>query len=498
MQGFKINTEDKNFIMLFAGLAFLYVLPMLIANTPYNDDFCRILTGNSWDDDGRLLPSLLMRFLVHSTTIYDPAPLPLLLSIPIFTMGGFMIKKLFIDVDNDFIAAIIAFGFIFNPFLVRLFVYQLDSLGLALSLVLLIVPFALTLPDSNKKRLKYHAACILCIFLSMNSYQASLGFFMSLAVIELVYSAYKNQFKGIFKTLLNRVMQLVLAFIVYKLFLKLFFIANIARRAANSETVELSSQGLQQFFDNCLQMTTSILLSLSQMQTILLGLLFTINIVFVVHLYKKNVLAAKINPAAKIALLIITITPLIIFAFSFIHMAVLKDSSSLNLQVLTSFSGVTTFLLLVPSWSIKNKKIVCLLVVPVVLTSLGFSYISGNLVKIESDFHQPLIASIVTDINNSNPGKYTKLYYSGQLPHSRYFNRVIKIFPMMSTLDTNNPWAFKYRLPYYGCGLHIDNYQDIDQKPLETAVNIATLPIIAKNHYYTLYQYNSDLLLKFK
>ncbi|WP_031485335.1 glucosyltransferase domain-containing protein [Maridesulfovibrio frigidus] len=498
MQGFKINTEDKNFIMLFAGMAFLYVLPMLIANTPYNDDFCRILTGNSWDDDGRLLPSLLMRFLVHSTSIYDPAPLPLLLSIPIFTMGGFMIKKLFIDVDNAFIAAIIAFGFIFNPFLVRLFIYQLDSLGLALSLVLLIIPFALILPETNKKRLKYHAACILCIFLSMNSYQASLGFFMSLAVIEFVYSAYKNQFNGIFKTLLNRVMQLVLAFVGYKLFLKLFFIANIARRAANAKTLDLSGQGLQQFFDNCLQMATSILISLSQMQTILLALLFTISIVFVVHLYKKNVLAAKINSTAKIGLLLIIIAPLIIFTFSFIHMAVLKKYSGLNVQVLTSFSGVTAFLLLVPGWFINNKKILCLLVVPVLLTSLGFSYLAGNLVKIESDFHQPLITSIVLDINNSNPGKDTKLYYSGQLPHSRYFNRMIKIFPIMDSLDTNNPWGFKYRLPYYGCGLHIDNYQDIDHKPLETTVNIPALPIIAKNHYYTLYKYNSDLLLTFK
>lgn len=151
MERFKFTTEDKKFILFFAGLTLFYVLPMLIANSPYNDDFCRILTGNSWDDDGRLIPSLLIRFLVHATTIYDPAPLPLILSVPVFTLGGFMIKKLFIDVENPYISAVIASGFIFNPFLLLLFVYQLDSLGLALSLVLLIVPFALAVPEGRKK-----------------------------------------------------------------------------------------------------------------------------------------------------------------------------------------------------------------------------------------------------------------------------------------------------------------------------------------------------------
>ncbi|WP_291328996.1 glucosyltransferase domain-containing protein [Desulfovibrio sp. UCD-KL4C] len=498
IQDFKLTKEDKIFILLFAGLILLYVLPMLIANCPYNDDFSRILKGNSWDDDGRLLPSIIVRFLVHSTSIFDPAPLPLIMSVPIFTFGGFMIKRLFIDVDSPYISAIIAMGFVFNPYLVRLFVYQLDSIGLSLSLVLLIIPFTLAASESSKKKISYYAKCILCIFLSMNSYQASLGFFMSLAVIELVHSVYKNQFNGIFKTLLSRVIQLVVAFTAYKLFLKLFFIANIARRAVNAKTLNFSDDSISAFFDNCQRMISAIFDSLSQQQTIILAVLLIISILFVVNLYKKNITAANISTSSKTALLLIVLAPLIIFAFSFVHMAFLKGSSRIMLQVLTSFSGLTAFLLLVPSWAIKNKKILCWLIVPVMLSAYGFSYIAGNLVKIEYDFQQPTISSIVSEINDTLPDNRTRLYYSGHLPRSNYFKRIIKIFPMVSELDTNTPWGFKYRLPYLGCALAKENYQDIDLKPLKTKIDTATLPIINSSYYYNLYKYNSDLLLIFK
>ncbi|CCO22196.1 glucosyltransferase domain-containing protein [Maridesulfovibrio hydrothermalis] len=496
MQDLKITTEDKSFILLFAGLTLLYVLPMIIANCPYNDDYCRIMTGNSWDDDGRLLPSQIMRFLMHATTIYTPAPLPLLLSIPVFTFGGLLIKKLFIDVDNPYISTILAFGFIFNPFLLRLFIYQLDSLGLSLSLVLLIVPFALKMPQNTKKIFRYHAACALCIFLSINSYQASLGFFMALAVIEFVHSIYKNEYEGIFKTIANRILQLVLAFIAYKLFLKLFFIANIARRAAKSQTLDLSENGLHLFLENCRAMSALIFSSLSQQQIIFFSLLLIISIVFVAYTYKKNVLTADIAPVFKIISSLAVLAPLIIFSFSFIHMAVIKESFKSSLQVLTSFSGITAFLFLVPGWAIKNKKILCWLLAPVMLSGLGFSYLAGNLVKVEHDYHQPIISSIVSKINDATSDKETTLYYSGNLQNSHYFHRLVETFPIFRPLDTNAPWAFKYQLPYYGCGVR--NYRDIEHNPLKTAINTSDLPLIADTFHYTLYKYNSDLLLIFK
>lgn len=495
MRDFKLTSDDKKFILFFAGLTFIYVLPMLIANCPYNDDYCRILTGNSWDDDGRLLPSAIIRFLVHSTTIYDPAPLPLILSIPIFTLGGFLIKKSFIDVDSPYISAVLAFGFIINPFLSRLFVYQLDSLGLAISLVLLIIPFALNIPEKNRKRISYHAVCALCIFLSMNSYQASLGFFMALAVIELVYKAYKKEYQGLLKNLLSRVLQFGLGFIAYKLFLKLFFIANIARRAAKSKTLEISSDGLEVFLNNCQTIVLSIVDSLSQSQIFFLSILIVLSIIFTILTY-KNSFKAKTSAADKAALALITVSPLIIFSFSFIHIAAIRESFTSSVQVLTSFSGLTAFLLLVPAWAIKNKKMLCCLLAPVILSAFGFNYIVGNLVKIENDFQQPIISSIVMKINDSNPDNKTKLYYSGRLPRSEYFNRMTEIFPMMNTLYTNEPWAFKYQLPYYGCG--VKNYRDIVNEPLNEKISLADSQIIDDSFYYKLYKHNKDLVLIFK
>ncbi|WP_027722059.1 glucosyltransferase domain-containing protein [Maridesulfovibrio zosterae] len=495
MRLFDFTAEDRKFLLLFSGLTLLYVLPMLIANCPYNDDFSRLLIGNSWDDDGRLLPSLIVRFLVHATTVYDPAPLPLILSVPIFAWGGFMIRKLFIDDMSPYISAAIAMGFIFNPYLLRLFIYQLDSVGLALSLVLLIVPFALDVPESGKKVVLYHALCVLCIFFSMNSYQASLGFFTSLAVIELVHSVYKKKFDVIFKTLLSRVMQLVLAFIAYKLFLKLFFIANIARRATNAKMVSLSGDGLQVFVAHFKEILSAIIASLSQQQLIIFAVLFLISFAFGVYLYKKNVLGADINSASKAALFLVVLAPPVIFAFSFIHIAALKDSYD-SLQILTSFSGLTAFLLLAAGWAVRNKKILSWLLAVVLLSNFGFSYLMGNLIKIESDFHQPLITSIVTEINNTDPEKDTTLYYSGSMPHSPYFWRLIETFPVIGSLDTNEPWSFKYKMPYYGCGVR--NYYDIQFDTQKMDISTDGLPIIIDTYYYTIYKYNSDLLLTFK
>lgn len=497
MLNLRLSPEEKKTVYILFGLTFLYILPTIISNTPYNDDFSRIIIGNSWDDDGRLLPSILVRLLNHATTIYSPAPLPLLLSVPIFVLGGLLVRRLFVDLSDPYLSGIISFGFIVNPFLICLFPYQLDSLGLALSLVLLLVPYALVIPSGGKKQLfYYYAKCSLCLFLSLNSYQASLGFFMSLAVMELVHKVSNGEQIESISSLYRRVVQLVVGFVAYKLFLKLFFIANIARRASGAETVSFSAEGFGQLVDNSVVIVSSVFDALSQQQIILFSLLFLVCIVFCIMLYKRAVLGSDLKALQKMALLVVPFAPVILFLFSFVHMALLKDSAALNLQVLTSFCGLFAFMFLVPGWLFRSSiKTYCVLA-PVLISAFGFSYIMGNLVKIEADFHEPQLASIVEKINDSNPHRDNIVYYSGGLSHSKYYYRLEDTFPLIHSLDTGSSWSVKYKLPYYGCA--VNNYRDISDDAMYSSVDRASLPVIADSFYYTLYRYNSDFLLEFK
>ncbi len=497
MSYFKLSAEERKTVFVLFGLTLLYVLPVLIANTPYNDDFSRIIIGNSWDDDGRLLPSILVRILVHATTIYSPAPLPLLLSIPIFVWGGLLIRRLFVNIEDSCLSGLIAFGFVLNPFLLCLFVYQLDALGLALSLVLLIVPYTLALPSGGSKRLVgYYAKCSLCIFLSMNSYQASLGFFMSLAVIELVFNVYRDRLDDAVTYLIRRALQLIIGFVAYKLFLKLFFIANIARRASGSEMVPFSFEGLELFTANCWQFVLRIIDALSQQQIIILAVLMVLSIAFGIYLYKQKVSGSEVGLINKVLLLVVPLAPVFILFFSFIHIALLKDAAELPIQVLTSFSGLTAFLFLVPGWFFSKSTKAYWILTPVFISALGFSYIMGNLVKIEVDFHGPLLTSIVEKINDTNPHRDKTVYYSGDISHSKYYYRLEDTFPLIHSLNTSNAWSIKYKLPYYGCG--VKNYRDISNDPQFAELDLNSLPVIADSFYYRLYRLNSDFLLKFK
>ena len=493
-KNFEVTAEDKIFILFFTALVLLYVLPLLTSYCPFNDDYYRIFKGNSWDDDGRLLPSLIIRFLGHARTIFNPAPLPLVLSILVFSFGGFLIKKLFIETVNPYISALIAFGFIFNPFLLLSLVFQLDCLGFTLSLVLLILPFALAVPESRKKYLLYHGLCALCVFFSLNSYQSSLGFFMALATIEVVHGAYKNEYK--FQRLLSRILQLVLGYVAYSLFLALPFIANIARKPGRVSYVELSPDGLNLFIQNCQNTFMAILNSFSQLQLVVLSLLLVISTAFVVHLYKRNSRSGTLNETHRLLLFITILSPLIIFLFSFIHLAFLNYPIDSKKLMFTSFSGFTAFLFLALGWYIKDRKKICCILIPIVLSGFGFSYVVGNLIKIEYEFHQPIVTSIVSNINDTQLDDKTTLYTTGKLARSRYFNRVAEILPIVHDLGTNIGWAMQYRLSYSGCG--IQNYKGVSDIESSENLDIAKLPIIADSHYYQIYKYKSDLLLVLK
>ncbi|WP_027180270.1 glucosyltransferase domain-containing protein [Maridesulfovibrio bastinii] len=489
----KINfgKEDKIFLILLTGLIALYFLPFLTSYLPYNDDFYRIFKGNSWDDDGRLLPSLIIRFLGHSSSIYNPAPLPMVLSIVTCGFGSFLLKKLYIDNHDPYSAALMAFGFVFNPFLLLAMSFQMDCLGFSLSLVLLIIPFIFAVPDCTRQKIKYHCYSALCIFLSLNCFQTSLGFFMALATIEVVYGVYKND--NNIKLLFGRMFQLVLGFVVYKLFLKLPFIANIARRPGRTEFVEFSTKGLNDLGNNFLNIVRAILDSFSQMQIIILGILVVLSLLFILKLYRCNRRAAKIKNADRLLFYIAIFSPFLIFLFSFLPMCFINFPILGKRYMLTSFSGFTFFLFITAGWYLKKQRRILLVLVPIIISAFGFSYNMFNLLECEYEFHKPIVAAIAQDINSASLDNKATLYVGGNLGRSRYFKRVEKNFPIVNDFRTNHAWAVEYQLSFSGC--YLERYKRFTSMTDVTGNDLKNMPILTQSHYYKIYRHGRDLIL---
>ncbi|MUM76490.1 hypothetical protein GKC30_02450 [Pseudodesulfovibrio sp. F-1] len=488
-----LDKEDRKFCLYFGVLLLLYFLPIIIAGYPVNDDYHRIFRGSSWDDDGRFLASLAHRLLGHSLTIYNPAPLPLLLSILIFTYGGLLIKKTFLPDNDALLSPLLALGFIINPFLILILVFQLDSIGIALSLVLLIIPFAIR-ASQFKKRLKYHACCVVFIFLSLNSYQASLGFFLSLAFIEFLYRAKQGQ--PVFKALSDRILQLGTGYLSYKIFLLLPVISNNARRPARSQLIEFNREGVELFASNSIEIITTTITSLSYLQLTYFTALFILSIWLSFSIYKQAKSPKKMGVAQKIVMLLLPATPFIILFSSFAHLAAIDGFWHLGkLHSLTSFSGLTAFLFLALRWRTGDRRTLLWVLTPIITLSLSFSYLTANVVKAEYEFHASTITSIVNEINDQIVDEKVPLYVAGSLPRSHYFNRISRTFPIFNALGTNIGWALMYRLSYSGCA--VDKYLAAPEE-MTLRNSLKEFEIIQDSHFYQISRSDDGLLLTLK
>ena len=176
--------RDRMFFIVL-GCSFLFVLPLMLANTPYVDDIYRSQSGIiGWKGLGRPLAEVVMLLLNFNLTHYfivDLSPLPLLISALVLSLSVMHIIKYF-DVKWDLRSVLPFLFLIFNPFFIHNLAYKFDCFPMSLGVAAAV--FAFAYPFS--KNWRSLAIPGVLIFASLALYQPSANVYVSLVFLSIL------------------------------------------------------------------------------------------------------------------------------------------------------------------------------------------------------------------------------------------------------------------------------------------------------------------------
>jgi len=207
------KSEIPTFLISFALLG-LVLLPILIADRYYLEDWRRILDGTfGWIGEGRPLTELLMRALNLGNPLMDLSPLPQLAAIALLSYNAVLISRKF-SLKPPLLAALATFPIGGSPFFLANLSFRFDSLGMALSMLLALIPIVST----EKVSVKAWITGALCIFASLGFYQTGINAFFVFLILELgLLQLEYTPLKTLLNILLFRVAQFTAGFLPYLL-----------------------------------------------------------------------------------------------------------------------------------------------------------------------------------------------------------------------------------------------------------------------------------------
>lgn len=250
-----LSKERMVFVILLC--AFMYILPLMVANTPFVDDIYRSQSGViGWKGLGRPLAELVMLLLNFNLTHYfivDLSPLPLLLSALVLSLSAFRLINYF-GIKWE-AASVLPFAFvIFNPFFIHNLAYKFDCLPMALGVAASVFAFTFDI------RRDWRNLCILggLIFSSLALYQPSANVYLALVCLSVMLGVMAlSSLRQIFLQAAGKVAIFVAVYVGY--FICFSIASRFAKNAGGSSRSELVSfdlSGLNSIYHNVLELNT--------------------------------------------------------------------------------------------------------------------------------------------------------------------------------------------------------------------------------------------------
>lgn len=431
------NKDSRKFVVFLSCLCFLYIIPIVLADRYYIDDMGRGQYGYyNWTDNGRPLADFIFSFLVGGERLTNASPLFLFVGTVCFIFCCYEYHKsnpcLEISATAKkawpFMSGVVFFYIYANPFMLENLSYKFDSLPMLLSLSILLLAFV------KRQGLYEKLIPVIIVIASLSLYQASVGMFVCLAVIECVRYISTDEKKSVFDVLrppFIRVIQLLIAYIIYSKIIQPFYLTG-GYNTTHSELIELNSNGLDVFVHNALTYIDKIKYVALAFKFQLIAL----SVFFVIYLFivaRRVIRGGGGNAAVVVSLLIITLSPAIVFISSFGHLSLLKSPVFAS-RTLISFSGVLFYLAYVSHQVLCQWRIgrAFYLIACVYFFISSYSY--GNALKSQKESDQFIAGSIVSKIHeiDYNGMKIVKIF--GSQPSSTIRDNVIIKYKYMGDL----------------------------------------------------------------
>ena len=489
------SKRDRKFTITLLSLCIIYIIPIILADRYYIDDLGRSQWGYaSWSDNGRPLASLIMHLLnFGGANIIDISPLTQILAVLVFVFSSYYyFKSNFADSSPIFSAVTFFFAFA-NPFLLENLSYKFDSLPMVMALSLLMFAF---LRVSSK--IKSWLLSFSVILASLCLYQAAIGFFVCLAIMEFVQqymrpSLYQENHFYIYKDSIARITQLLSAYIVYTVLISPKYVVG-DYNVSHSKSIELNNSGINIFLKN-VDIYFDIISIYFTKQYYQLAI-----ITFFLSCWLLMVILKKINTKKNISFwgfiipsIIVLFSPALIFFSSFLPLSFLANPQ-FAARTLISFSGVMLFWGRFSFYIVNRWRITIVFLMPIVLFFFIFSYSYGNALKAQKNFDATLSGDIISNINEIDVSSSKIVGIYGVQPSSSVRDNTVKRYPLMGSLVPiymSSKWRW---------GEVLLNNHGLKNKRGLTVNNelvCAMTPSVKKSNY-TLYSNDSAIVIAFK
>lgn len=199
--------------VLFALLvcAFLFVLPIILANTFYIDDMNRTTEGYNWHRDGRFMSSTLMHLLSHQVeVVYSLFPFSTILSGFLLALSGFVLSYS-LGIRSSFALFFSGAIFLTCPFLIELLIYKFDCLPISLSIVCVVLPFIL-----YEHKIKFFIASFIFLYLVFGFYQTTALSYAIILCVFIIRDVWHEKYQQILINGFLALSSFILAFLYYQ------------------------------------------------------------------------------------------------------------------------------------------------------------------------------------------------------------------------------------------------------------------------------------------
>ena len=201
--------EDKKSLYITLILSVVYIIPLVIADYDYLDDYGRNLYGYGWQHDGRFIATLFAKLWSLNSANFSIFSFSTILSALILGFTGYLLTHLF-DIEKDRTIKWSSLLIVTMPTFLGNLVFKFDCLPMSLSLLVIVFPFLF-----YKSTLKFFIFSILGIFISLGLYQSSATCYFIVGSLFLIQALLDTNWKLLFSRFFFFIASFLIAFLGY-------------------------------------------------------------------------------------------------------------------------------------------------------------------------------------------------------------------------------------------------------------------------------------------
>jgi len=485
----------KKTINIYLVAAFLFSLPLLLANTFYIDDNGRAITGNAlWGRDGRPLADLLMKALFLSSHVSDIFPLPLIITTVLIAVTLAHYHRRHFSALKTWVGVLATLSFFANPYLAEIVSYRFDvlTIGCALVLSLAWVLFPVQKPVIQFLTAVFVLLAIYCL------YQIA----VNIAVMMVFVTAFGQMVNNapplqIIRGLVQRGAAFLVASVIYlKILLPRTFsgehAANHPGIADNQlwETICNNALAYWHFIDATFYKDGK---GMEVLLTVLAVAMISAAIIALRYVQHQR------SPLRILVAALALLLPCAAFLIIPGSLLILQNPL-LAPRVMLAVSGFMLFSATLLAWAMKGKGafINVIVAVPLLYAFTGI-YVYGNAIRQQDEINAGITHQLKQDTNALSVGTLY-MQFNGAAPRSPVYLNSLNNYPVLSALIPEYFANWWFPFPYMAIrGFKATNpiQDDITVSENDLVMAMCHGERIARNQDYDLYQYRDRLTVDF-